>query len=257
MSATPAKNSPSSARGQSILIGFNRLVYAFGKQWFLIFFLLSAMYVGLPFAAPLFMRLGWTSAANLIYGVYSLLCHQLPQRSFFLFGEEWMISLDQIKEIWQNTNNPLLLRKFIGNPEWGFKVAWSDRMVSMYTSIPLVALFWRAFYKRIRPLSILGFVLFLLPMALDGGTHFLSDFAGIGEGFRYRNEWLAVLTGNSLSTDFYRGDSWGSFNSWMRLISGVLFAIGVVWMAFPYLQEAFEDLVRQIETKFGQAGETL
>ena len=64
-----------------------------------------------------------------------------------------------------------------------------------------------------------GFVLLLLPMAFDGGTHFISDIiGGIGGGFRYSNLWLAVLTGNVFPATFYVGDALGSFNSWMRFV---------------------------------------
>lgn len=35
-------------------------------------------------------------------------------------------------------------------------------------------------------------MLLLLPMAVDGVTHMISDWtAGIGYGFRYHNAWLA------------------------------------------------------------------
>lgn len=75
-------------------------------------------------------------------------------------------------------------------------------------------------------------------MALDGTTHFISDLAGIEQGFRQSNQWLAVLTSHALPTIFYVGNASGSFNSWMRWISGLLFGLGVVWFGFPYLLEA-------------------
>lgn len=91
-------------------------------------------------------------------------------------------------------------------------------------------------------------------MAIDGGTHVLSDLAGIGQGFRFTNEWLAGLTNFRLSTTFYVGDALGSFNSWMRLITGVLFGLGVVWFSFPYIHDGFEDMAKAIEEKFTRAG---
>jgi hypothetical protein len=39
-----------------------------------------------------------------------------------------------------------------------------------------------------------------------------------------------------LPASFYAGDALGSFNSLLRLISGVLFSLGVVWLAAPYLR---------------------
>lgn len=83
----------------------------------------------------------------------------------------------------------------------------------------------------------MGLTLFLLPMFIDGGTHFLSDLAGLGQGFRYTSVWLANLTNHVFPATFYAGDALGSFNSWMRLITGQLFGLGVVRFGFPYLDE--------------------
>lgn len=99
------------------------------------------VYVSLPWLAPLFMAWGWISASELVYLVYATQCHQMPQRSFFLFGERAMYSLVEIQSVWQDTNDPPVLRQFVGNPDMGWKVAWSDRMVSLYTSL----LFWGCF----------------------------------------------------------------------------------------------------------------
>jgi len=92
---------------------------------------------------------------------------------------------------------------------------------------------------------------------VDGGTHLISDLAGIGQGFRDSNAWLASLTNNAFPATFYAGDAFGSFNSWMRLITGALFGLGAVWLAYPYVESAFADAARQIEDKFQRAGLTL
>ena len=232
----------------------NRIAYVVSRRWFLSIILLSMLWVGLPWLAPVFMRLGWEKLAEPIYFIYSFQCHQLPQRSYFLFGASSSYPLEYIQAIWKPTNDPMVLRQFIGDADLGYKVAWSDRMVSAYGSIPLAALLWSPLRKRIRPLPIWMFALFLLPMAIDGGTHVLSDLAGIGQGFRYTNEWLAALTGYSLPSSFYVGDALGSFNSWMRLITGVIFGAGVVWFAFPYLYEGFDENADAIEAKFKRTG---
>ena len=111
--------------------------------------------------------------------------------------------------------------------------------------------------KRLKPLSLWAFALLLLPIGIDGGTHFLSDLAGIGRGFRDQNAWLAALTNHAFPATFYAGDALGSFNSWMRLATGLLFGVGVVWLAYPYLEAYFVDHARQIEGKFRGAGLSL
>ena len=209
------------------------------KHWFSIFTVVFGLYVGLPFLAPVFMQIGFTGMGKGIYLIYSFLCHQLPQRSFFLFGPQGSYSLSELHAAGANTSNLILLRQFIGSPEIGWKVAWSDRMVSMFTSLLLFGFAWRLLKRRVPKLPWWGFVLFLLPMAIDGTSHMVSDLAGIGQGFRDSNAWLATLTNQTLAPTFYAGDALGSFNSWMRLLTGVLFGLGVVWFGFPWIDDAF------------------
>jgi uncharacterized membrane protein len=181
-------------------------IYSFGDwiahQWFALFLVIYGLWVWSPWLAPVFMHIGWDAAGRTIYFIYSFFCHQLPERSFFLFGQKPMFSLPEIQAAWQNTVNPLILRKFIGNETMGWKVAWSDRMVSFYTTVWLFAILWWPFRRQIKPLSWWGFALFLLPIALDGGTHAISDLAGIEQGFRENNLWLAVLTNHMFPASF-------------------------------------------------------
>lgn len=211
------------------------------RHWLLTFSVVWGFFVALPFLAPVFMQAGWDAAGRAIYSIYSMLCHQLPQRSFFLFGPKAMYSLAEIQAAFQPTDNPMILRQFIGNSAMGWKVAWSDRMVAMYTAMLPAAWIWYSLRKRLGFFPIRALLLFLLPMAIDGTAHMISDFAGVGQGFRDSNAWLAALTGNSLPASFYSGDALGSFNSWMRLLSGIFFAVGLVWFAFPYVDEIFQD----------------
>ena len=230
------------------------------RHWFETFLIIYGIWVWLPFLAPVFMNWGWDGAGRTLYFVYSFFCHQLPERSFFFFGGKAMYSLGEVQAAWENTLDPLILRKFIGSPEMGWKVAWSDRMISFYTSIWLFALAWWPLRRKVRPLAWWGFALLLLPMIVDGGTHALSDLAGIGQGFRDTNLWLATLTNNSLPASFYAGDALGSFNSWARLLTGLLAGLGIVWLALPYIfqvqglnQEldklSYEKALEQIKSK--------
>lgn len=194
-----------------------------------------------PFLAPILMAIGWSFPGKVIYFIYSFLCHQLPQRSFFLFGQHLTYPLAQIQQA-AGVSNPhdiFALRRFLGDELMGWKVAWSDRMISMYTSLPLLALIWYPLRRRLPRLPWWGLVLLFMPMVVDGGTHFLSDFQGIGEGFRDTNLWLATLTQHAFLPTFYAGDAWGSLNSILRLGTGFLFGMGMVWFGLPYLEEAF------------------
>ena len=227
----------------------DRAVAWLGRNWIVVFGSVVGFLVTLPFLAPFFMSIGWTLPGRIIYFIYSFLCHQLPERSFFLFGPKISFTVPEIQAAWQMSFDPMILRQFVGNPEMGWKVAWSDRMVAMFTSLWLFGLVWYPLRKHIRRLRWWGLILFLVPMVMDGGSHAVSDLAGIGAGFRDTNTWLAVLTQNLLPPTFYPGDGLGSFNSSMRLLTGVLFGLGTVWYTFPFLDEAFSSMAHVVEYK--------
>ena len=68
-------------------------------HWFEMFLIIYGLWVFTPWLAPIFMKLGWTSAGDAVYFIYSFFCHQLPERSFFLFGEKQMYSLAEIQTV--------------------------------------------------------------------------------------------------------------------------------------------------------------
>ena len=212
-----------------------------GEHWMIAVNILMGLFVFTPFLAPVFMKIGWQNPARAIYWFYSFLCHQLPERSYFLFGPKISYSIPEIQSVWHNSSDIFILRGFTGNELMGWKVAWSDRMVSMYGGIWFFGLVWGLFRKKIKPLPWWGLFLLVLPMAVDGSSHFISDLSGIGQGFRYTNTWLAMLTHNYFPALFYTGDARGSVNAWLRLISGLLFALGLVWFGYNYLDEAFKS----------------
>ena len=241
---------------QRIIRAWRALLWGL-DHWVLIFSVLFGAVNVLPFVAPVWMHLGWTEPARWIYAMYSLLCHQMAQRSFFLFGQQPMYSLADLPlSLTGNTTTDMLaLRSFLGNPDLGWKVAWSDRMVYMYGAVLLAGMIFGGLRHRrpLHPLGLLTFALLLAPITIDGATHLISDInGGLVAGFRYANLWLADLTGNVLPTWFYVGDAFGSFNSWMRLISGLTFGFGCVWLAFPYLERAISETAAELRAKLAR-----
>ncbi|HXF59984.1 MAG TPA: exosortase/archaeosortase family protein [Caldilineaceae bacterium] len=201
-----------------------------------------------PFLAPVLMASGWTDLGTAVYKFYALFCHQLPQRSWFLFGPKLTYTLEEITRVFPTTD-PWSLRAFSGTPELGWKVAWSDRMISFYTMTPAFGLLY-ALLRRLRPIRPVSWrvlLLALLPLVVDGTTHALNDllYGVAGGGFRDTNAWLAILTGNAFP-GFYAGDHAGTFNWWLRLFSGLLAAWGVAFTLFPWLDQLFrQELARQ------------
>jgi YHS domain-containing protein/uncharacterized membrane protein len=216
------------------------LVDGLVHHWLLILNTALAVFVGLPWLAPILMRFGNEGPARLIYLFYSTLCHQLPERSWFLFGRSFTYPLAEIERLSGTGAGFFTLRHFVGNPEMGWKLAWSDRMVSFYGGWLLFGLVY-ALARRHRPgwrgLRWQTAALLLLPMAIDGGTHALSDLWGIERGFREANSWLAAITGSLLPATFYGGDAWGSFNSLARLVTGLMAAAGAMLWLLPWLNK--------------------
>lgn len=219
--------------------------FSLRRLWFPAALLVVGLYAGLPWLAPVFMRLGWTQAAGVVYSIYSTQCHQLAQRSYFLFGPKLMYPPAELGI--PSEGDFEALRAYLGTSAVGWKMAWSDRMTAMYSGLFVSLVVVRMLDRRLRPLPVWALLLVLLPMAVDGGTHFLSDLAGFGQGFRDSNAWLARLTGNLLPAGFYAGDAWGSFNASMRLLSGVLFGLGVAWFAAPRIEASFEPVLMDLE----------
>lgn len=239
---------------QARAIRVNQYKLTLAQHWLAAVNVVLGVLVLAPFAAPVLMAIGASPAAQLIYFFYSLLCHQLPERSFFLFGPQVSYSLAEVGRVWP-TGDLLILRQFIGNSTMGWKVAWSDRMVAMYGSVWLGSLLYAILRRRDREptgktsLHVLAWLLIgILPFGVDGVTHTLNDaLVGLsGTGFRDTNAWLASLTGNLLPATFYAGDAVGSFNNLARLVTGALFGSLTVWFLYPFIDWAMREWEQSI-----------
>ena len=226
-----------------------RGLYWFLRHWLLLFNVVWGVYVVAPISAPLFMNRGMTTAAQVVYTLYSTQCHQLPERSYFLFGDKVSYSLDEIDAArGSNDNRMFELRKFIGTEQMGWKVAWSDRMISLWTSIFVASLVYAVLRKqKPKHIPVALLLILLLPMAVDGSSHFVADILNpVGAGFRDSNDWLRQLTGGIFSNGFYRGDAVGSFNSLMRLITGVVAGAGIAGFVLPLLDGALDAAMHPV-----------
>ena len=143
-----------------------------GAQWGLRHWLLmintgAILYAGLPWLSPLAKAAGHPLISELLFRLYTPLCHQLPERSFFICGHQ---------------------------------VAFCHRCAAMYTAIALAGLLFALVRTRIRPATLKVGGLLLLPILLDGGTHLLDDvlglgFRGGGDAIGTLNFWLRMVTG--------------------------------------------------------------
>jgi len=204
--------------------GADRATRWLSRHWLALFNSVVAVYVGLPFLAPVLMRASLERPARWIYLAYSFVCHQFPFRSFFLFGPQATYPRDILQAVTGMDPNDLLnVRGFVGNAATGFKVALCERDVAMYAGILLAGLVYALLRPRLRALHwILWLALGVLPIALDGGSQLVSQLPIDLLPFR---ESTALL----------------------RTITGALFGVMSVWFAYPNLEDSMQENLRAVE----------
>jgi uncharacterized membrane protein len=142
--------------------------FAWGlRHWLLVANCVVLLYGGLPWLSPLLRAAGFDTLGSAIFLAYRPLCHQLPERSFFVFG---------------------------------YQVAFCHREAAMYTLLFLGGLLFALVRDRLRPLPFAVGGLLLLPMLLDGGSHLVDDMLhlglrGGGDAPGTLNFWLRMVTG--------------------------------------------------------------
>ncbi|MDE0143090.1 MAG: DUF2085 domain-containing protein [Caldilineaceae bacterium] len=187
------------------------------RHWLAFFNALVALYLLLPFLAPVLADAGLSRPASLIYSVYSATCHQLPERSYFLFGEQPFYSLSTLEKGGLPEDQGLFQRRaYRGNESAGYKVAVCQRDVAIYGSVVLAGLLFGMLRGRVRGIGLKIYLLLLIPIALDG----LSQLFGLRES-----------------------------NWWLRTVTGALFGGASVWLAYPYIEAAMRDVVRSEEMR--------
>jgi uncharacterized membrane protein len=177
------------------------------KHWLLVANISVGSLIVLPVMAPILMHFGLTGIGNLIYTLFKPACHQLPERSFFLFGPQPVYTYSQLSAMIGGA----VPQRYVGSPDLGYKIAVCERDVAIYGSMLLTGLLF-GFYRRLKTLPLKVFGLLVLPMLVDG----------FGQLFGF---WSST---------------WQS-----RVITGGLFGIACIWLAYPYLQQGMQDIYNE------------
>ncbi len=199
---------------------------------------LVLLYMGLPLLAPVLMNAGVTAPANVIYRLYSGVCHQLAFRSYFLFGEQavypraaagmdGVLSLQQATGLDESGDSAALLaaRRYVGDEQVGYKVALCERDIFIYGAILVFGLVYGATGRKLPPLPWYLWVgIGMVPIGLDGFSQLLSqpplNF------FPYRE-----------STPF------------LRSLTGFLFGFTTAWFGYPMLEASMAEARQLMATK--------
>lgn len=192
----------------------DKAVLRLATHWLALVNLFWGLYVGLPLLAPVMMDAGWELPAKVIYIVYRPLCHQRPERSYFVGGPQAVYSEEELAAAGVDVRP---LSRDIGNDTVGWKVAFCERDVAIYGAIFLAGLAYSVL-RRWRGNWLMPFryyLVFLVPMGVDG----LLQLFGV-----YESNWI------------------------LRTLTGAFFGVGSVLFAYPYLDNGFRD-VRESVTK--------
>lgn len=222
----------------------DKISYWLSRRYMLLIILSLAFYAGLPVLAPVLMKTGATAPANVIYKLYSPLCHQFGFRSFFLFGEQpyyplretgitggekGLVDFETATGISNlhaaNSVTRLDARAFHGNETVGYKFAFCERDMAIYGAMLLFAIIFAVTGRRIKPLHwALWILIGLGPIGLDGFSQLISQFeiSALAHFLPYRE-----------STPF------------LRTFTGFLFGFSTAWFGIPYIEETMRE-TRQI-----------
>lgn len=252
-------------------IRLNILVLRLARSWLRVALVVIGIYTALPFVTPALMKLGIEGPARVLYSLYSPFCHQFAFRSLFLFGDQpaypraltgtsqtpfevYAASDPTFVERYQywyryyteEEPGPVTVetlqdftpwlqfaaRDFVGNPQMGYKMTLCARDIAIYSGIFLGGLIYSRpqVRRRLRPVPLWLYALLGLgPIGIDGFSQLLS---------------------------------YPPFNLWppretlpiFRLVTGFIFGLMNVWLAFPYLEASFRETRDQLELKLAQVG---
>jgi uncharacterized membrane protein len=199
---------------RNLVLFLDRQIYRLAKHWLAAINLFVALYVLIPVLAPVLMVSGAPALARLIYLAYRPACHQLPERSFFVFGAQPAYTLQELQAMGliSETDDVFARQRFLGALTSGYKMALCQRDIALYGSILLGGLIYGLLHKRLTPLPLMAFLISLIPMAIDGGTQLF-----------FLRESTPLL----------------------RLFTGGLVGLAAVWTLYPRIDVAFEDVRMQ------------
>jgi len=198
--------------------------------------LLLTIFIGGSFLAPILMEKGKVKAADAIYHIYRIFCHQLAFRSFFIYGEQTvypreLAHIANVTTYEQEFNDSILdidfARKEVGNRDAGYKIALCERDLAIYSSLALLAILFQLSGRKIKPIrGYIWFIFALIPIGIDG----FSQIPGLSSGWP---TWFPIRE----STPF------------LRILTGSLFGGMTGWYMFPLMEESMRDTNQQLVTQ--------
>jgi uncharacterized membrane protein len=234
------ENSPKleEARRQAVWTRGDSIWSWFSRHYMVFFNLAVTFYLGMAFLAPVLMKAKLELPATVLYKAYSLVCHQLGFRSFYLFGEQpyypraaanvaGVLTFNQATGLGEGNSVDELLnaRGFVGDEKIGYKVALCERDVAIYGGILLFGLLFSLTGLRLPPIPwYIWLAIGLVPIGLDGFSQLLSQ--------------------PPLSFLPYREST-----PTLRVLTGFLFGFTTAWFGYPVVEESMRDMRKSYQDK--------
>lgn len=230
---------------RTLIIFLQKLVYWLATYWYGLFMAAAIIFLFLAFLAPALMAEGYEGAGTAVYRFFATHNHQLPERSYFIFGEDGAFRSYSLEQVVAFGADPANRQAFVGSAQIGYKTALNHRMIAIFVGMIIGGFVWGVRKGRPR-LSLFAFLFMAMPLLLDGFSHMISESGG---GFRADNNWFVVITGGMGTAVFYTGATMGTLNWWLRSLTGLLFGLGLVWFAFPRFADYFQGIRRTLERR--------
>jgi uncharacterized membrane protein len=159
-----------------------------------IYLIIVGVITALPVLAPILLRLGefnqlFLWIGRVIYFIYSFTCHQFDHRSLFLFD---------------------------------YQYAWCARDTGIWLGILVAALYMRR--KDAQSLPWYWFLVFMVPMAMDGGIQTVATMLG-----------LTTLNGSTAEILYIS-------NNFTRFLTGAIFGLGLSLVFSGYLSDKVKNV---------------
>ena len=126
-----------SPRTRAFILAVDQGILAFTRRWLAFTNVVSGVVAGLPILAAWLLANDQSTLARVIFLIYTPICHQRPERSFF---------------------------------PWGGQMAFCQRDTAIYATLFLAGLGFALLRHRLRPVRWRVFFALIAPMALDGFT---------------------------------------------------------------------------------------
>ncbi|RME46333.1 MAG: DUF2085 domain-containing protein [Chloroflexi bacterium] len=199
----------------------DRAVLFVARHWLLLVNLAVFIFIGLPILAPFLAEAGLERPAYWIYSAYRITCHQLPYRSYFIGGPAFTHSVAEIEAVTGVNDKFALIHRPLVNSVFGSQTAVCHRDIAIYGAVLVAGLVFGLVRDRLKPLPFKFFLLFVIPIAVDGFTQLLGGLV----------PFLPA-----------RESTW-----FLRTVTGALFGIGGVWLAYPYIEQGMREIRQSLE----------